>query len=103
MQGDAVGGVELADFGRDLEADLAGILDRGNDVELDAEGAKFDRSAVVGSVGNREGELPAGEEAGLFAIRGENVGFGQNLHQTLRRKSFDGGAQIQVRAKEEEV
>ena len=78
LERDAVGEVERADFGPDLEADhVAG--DGRREVQPDAELLEHDGDRARDALDDRHRELAAGEEAGFLAVVGDQVRLGQAL------------------------
>src|SRR5665213_1820182 len=91
--GYAVGKIKGTNFGRDLQPDCSARRDGGNEVEAYAELLELDgdcgcTSAAPTALDDGVGVLPAREEAALFAIHGEDIGFSQNLNDTLSLERF---------------
>ncbi len=59
--------------------------------------------AACAGLHHGEGEFSSGEEAGFFAIDGDEIGLGENLQQVLRLERFDYGAEMNLRVKEKLV
>ncbi len=83
-------GIEGGDLGRHLQPDLAIVLHVRRHVQLHAERLELDGHRLW-AVGDWIGELAAGQEAGLLAGHGDQVGLGQGAHQALLFKRLQVG------------
>src|SRR5690606_28515629 len=79
---------ELADFGRDLERNVAARHNDRRKGEADAERLELDRNLAVVAV-DRHWEFAAGEEAGVFTRDRRQVRLGENAQQTGALERFD--------------
>ncbi len=84
VQQDAVGEVERADLGTNLQVHAVAVNHR-REVQPDAELLVRDRDRQVraGALRDRHGKLAAGEEAGFLAALGDEVRLGQALELPL--------------------
>src|SRR5271156_1682796 len=70
-------------------------------LELNGDSGKT--SAAAGGLQNRKREFAAGEEAGVFAGLGHQVGFGEDFQDVLLLQSLNGRGEIDVWTKDEDV
>ena len=90
-QADAVGEVERADFGLDLEPDrVAG--DRRLEVQSDAELLELDGHGACRALHDRHRELAAGQEARFLTVIGDQVRFREALKRAVLLEGPQEGA-----------
>ena len=92
----AVGEVELADLGRDLQADPVAVEHRRGEVQPDAEVLELDVGAVVAD--GRVGVLAAGQEVRRLAGARGQVRLGQDRDQPLLRQRLQHHVDVEVAA-----
>ena len=103
LQLDAVGEIERADLGTDLQVDAIAV-DRRREVQPDAELLELDGDGVAAApLRHRNREFAAGEEARFLAALGDQVRLGQALEQPAIRQRLDHHAEVEFLAEQEHV
>jgi hypothetical protein len=107
LQLDAVGIVQLTDFGRDLQDDATVAEDEWRDAQPDAEFLIFDRDraavAAATRLGHGDRNLATGKEMRLLARPHDQRGLGEHLRQAGARQGAEHGTDAAVRSGEEQV
>ena len=103
--GDSVCEVDRGDFGLDVHLDRAVLGHYGVERQPDAELAELNRyrAGVAAALQDRDGELTADEEAGFFAVGGDQIRFGENLQDAFDLQCLDRRGKVEIGTEREYV
>ena len=103
--GQGIREIQRADFGRNLQVDVAVGRDHRGELQPHAEFLERNRhrSEAVARLHDRERELAAGEETGFLAVHRNQIRLGENLQKILRLERLDHRAEVDVGTEQEQV